>query len=532
MGLEQVNQQQMAVLGNLSAAQNVDQILKSEMERKTDTANSSKIEESLIKKVLNGKAHDVGVQILAGLANKLAHQVGQAKLMDTLTKEYGFVEGQQENSQDQFDINNPITRIGQAKQQSGQQTGSGLNQDEEGDPQQTRSDIKEYIGAYSQTLVNGGQEAKRKMEQLEAKLLAEHGANLKDLKSLKLQVANSIRSDIANQVKDAYLKEILSKSRSMEWLVAHQTSNSIAKFAAGNERLGGLDFGGYQGNLQGVLDTARDDTHQLLRDFVDDALTGEIIKKVVSDDADKTAKDIDDLLKLGAKVGLDLNNFTEKLPRIADNLGLTPVFINTSGAGAGANSDQQPRHQYQYTYQEEKDILTDKLRALYMRRAVYGDNRTLLETQFKMIKTKNGLIKLGVSNFDQVEKEAAACAKIKLFDMLREGFEERATYAKLEGPAWQMTERKLKTVLRNLEKIGVALGQIELDQLRDRANEKMFQEAEHEYSLISAALESQGEMAYLTSKRKLINGVLERLAGESGFQAPGHEIELSVREAC
>ena len=275
----------------------------------------------------------------------------------------------------------------------------------------------------------------------------------------------------------------------------------------------------------------------MLREFVDEALTGEFVKKSMGKSkGGDSEKAIQELLELGSKIGYDPLSFVAKLSRLKEDQGLNGI-INFEYAGAGASADNgngQPRdqHQYQYTQADEKDVLADKLRALYMRRAVYGDVRTVLTTQFKMIKTKNGLIKLGVKNFAQVETEGRACAKIKLFEMMRESFEERATYAKLSGEAWKMTERKIKTVLKNLEKLGVVLTKTELDLVRDKANEKMYREAEHELILINTAIEARGEMKYLTSKRKTVAGMLVRVAEESNFQAPGHEIELSVREAC
>jgi hypothetical protein len=234
-------------------------------------------------------------------------------------------------------------------------------------------------------------------------------------------------------------------------------------------------------------------------------------------------------------MGFDLQNFLNNIPKLKDNLGLNPLIsFEVAGSAANANMDNNNRdnHRYQYTPDEEKEILTDKLRAIYLRRAMYGDMRTVLETQFKMIKMKNGLIRLGVKNFDEVETEGKALAKVKLFEMLREAFEERATYAKLSGEAWKMTERKIKTVLKNLERLGVALSQTELDLLRDKANERMLREAEHELTLINTAIEAKGEIAYLTSKRMMAEQIIERVANESGFQAPGHEIKVSIQEAC
>lgn len=252
----------------------------------------------------------------------------------------------------------------------------------------------------------------------------------------------------------------------------------------------------------------------------------------MGEEGKRVEKEIEELLKLGSKVGFDVSNFVAKIPKMKDDLGLNPM-IDFEYVAADANMDNDSRgHRYQYTPEEEKEVLTDKLRALYLRQAVYGDIRTVLETRFKMIKLKNGLIRLGVKNFDEVETQGKALAKVKLFEMLREAFEERATYAKLSGEAWKMTERKIKTVLKNLENIGVNLSQTELDLIRDKANEKMHREAEHELALIEMAIEARGEIKYLTSKRKMAIDVLNRISQESGFQAPGNELQLSIEEAC
>ena len=171
------------------------------------------------------------------------------------------------------------------------------------------------------------------------------------------------------------------------------------------------------------------------------------------------------------------------------------------------------------------------MRAIYLRRAMHGDLRSVVETQFKMIKLKNGLIRLGLSNFTEVEAEGKALARVKLFEMLREAFEERATYAKLSGAAWKMTERKIKTVLSNLERVGISLSDTELNLVRDKANVKLYREAEHELGLINTAIEARGERSYLTSKKKLVVGILERIASESELKKPGAELN-TFKEAC
>ncbi|MDD5382131.1 MAG: hypothetical protein PHH60_00525 [Candidatus Margulisbacteria bacterium] len=530
--MQQINQQQLAIASNLAALENLDQVLRSELERKIDTDNSAKVEERIIDKALEGKTAKLGIEILGGLVAKLADTLNPSqKLQGNLEKEFGFLlDSKEEKQRDSIDIRNPITRMTKPQNQNQQQSGSG-EQGGDGRGQSPTVDIKEYIGAYSQSLVNGGGETKKKLEQMENRLLSEKGLTLKDLQSMKVQVANTVRTEIMNQLKDSYLKQVLAKSKSVEWLIARKEEKGMVDFAFFNDNLGSFDFGGFEGNLQGTVTRARVETHGELKEFINDELSKQVMKKTMGDTSKAVEKDIDSLIKLGTKVGFDFQSFMAKIPEMADNLGAAPTLLYV-GTETNTNDDQREKHQYQFTREEEKEVMTDKLRALYMRRAMYGDLRTVMETQFKMITTKNGLVKLGVSHFDEIEAEGKALAKVKLFDMLNEGFEERATYAKLSGEAWKMTERKIKTVLKNLERLGINLTQVELNQLRDRANYKMFRVAEDELALLNTAIESRGEMLYLTQKRKLAIGIVDRLAQESGFEAPGHEIELSVREAC
>jgi hypothetical protein len=100
--------------------------------------------------------------------------------------------------------------------------------------------------------------------------------------------------------------------------------------------------------------------------------------------------------------------------------------------------------------------------------------------------------------------------------MLREAFEERATYAKLQGPAWQMTEKKIKTILKNLVKLRIELSDKDVEYMKDEANRKMFAEAEHEFRLIETALEAR-QTAYLAQKRKTALQILDRLSEESNI---------------
>lgn len=542
MGLDQVSQQQAAVLGNMASSANVEQMIKAEFERQLDTDNSSKVQESSIKKAIEGKSPRLGIEMVANLVNKMAQNVNlQGKLLGNMEKEFNFIfESSQENKQDVIDLSSAISRAPKLGGGNSQNQGSSSEQNPEDGQKPNAPEkvaVQEYVGAYSQMLVTGGGETKKKLEQIENHLMQEGGMSIKDLQQIKTRVATSVRFEIIQQVKRNYLNQILSKGRSIESLIASRQTQDVVNFAFSNHRIGGYDFGGLDGNLQGAVNQAQSDVHADMVDFVNDELTRAITKKSMGEETPVLEKEIEDLLKLGNKVGFDLNNFLEQIPKIKDNLGLNPLiqteYVMSDGS-AGNSEGQRERSQYQCTFEEEKELLTDKLRALYLRRAVSGgEMQSVLESQFKMIKLKNGLIRLGISNFDQVEKEGKALAKVKLFEMLREAFEERATYSKLSGPAWKMTERKIKTVLKNLDRLGINLSDTELDLIRDSANEKMYQVAKQELEILNTAIAVNGEIAYFTSKKKMAQEILSRMSQETeGLQPLENVLELSVKEAC
>lgn len=548
MGVESVNQQQLAVAANLAAGQNIDSLIHSELDRKLGDDNSVKSEESSLKKALEGKKGDADTQILVNIASKLAQSLPTTQILNSFKKDYDFVfNSREESSADQVDIHQPDQLINKAKKQGLNNNSSGNSDDGSGaDPHDQRAALREYIGAYSESLVSGGAEVKKKAENLESRLVSEEHVPLKDLQTMKCQIASSVRSEIMKQFKNAYLKNVLAKGQSLESVVSKKEMANFVDFAFFNDRLGGFDFGGQDGNLQGAVNEQMAQTHEQLRDFIKDDIKTQMIRKAISK-TPTTSKDkvrdvkakedeVDALLKLGSKIGLDLPSVLNTLPKMKDDLGLLPVIefeeAPLGGAAAGGNQDNSRRHNYQYTAEEEKELLTDKLRAIFLHRAVYNDTRTVLETQFKMIKLKNGLIKLGASNLDEIEEQGKMLAKVKLYGMLKEAFEERATYAKLSGEAWKMTEKKIKTVLKNLEKLGVQLTQADLDSLKDKANAKMLEQAEHEYSLVQASIEAHGEVAFLTQKRTMLRDIMGRVTEESGFQAPGAELAATIKEAC
>ena len=79
-----------------------------------------------------------------------------------------------------------------------------------------------------------------------------------------------------------------------------------------------------------------------------------------------------------------------------------------------------------------------------------------------------------------------------------------------------MLLRNIKNILRNLSKLGVELDDSDLKEIRDKMNDKVFAEVEHEVNMMDGALQAR-DSNYLRNKRKTALQILDRLSKESNI---------------
>ena len=99
-------------------------------------------------------------------------------------------------------------------------------------------------------------------------------------------------------------------------------------------------------------------------------------------------------------------------------------------------------------------------------------------------------------------------------EMLKEAFMERGTLYKLSGPAFRLVETKIVGLLRNAEKLGMELGEYEVNLIRDRANQAVFDVAKRELHLAVLSLAVKETPPMREKKKKLIM-LLKRIKEES-----------------
>ena len=406
----------------------------------------------------------------------------------------------------------------------------------------SRTAVEQFSQMYGKSITTRSGVASEELEKLERKLKTK-GFDTDQLLQLKLSIKQSLRGAAMQQIKDAYLKRTLSMDMVVEYGSADIGLQGLLDEIIGNEKLGGEDFGNVKGGLQGAVNSATDEVARDVRVALKEMLDQKMTERLVSNTVDpKTArKELEFLLKVGGRVGFDPGEYMQSWYKEKINQGLF-VFEKPEDVSLIANARGQAGQQNQQNQQNQasvessddpkeytEDYLINRLRALYIRSAIKDDWRTSLDTSFKIIRTKNKMIKLGVFSEDvneRVKQESLLIAGSKIMEMLNEAYLERATLYRLKGPAYNLVEAKLTGLLKNTEKLGMDVTPYELTLMRDKANLMVFDVSKRELKLTMVSLAIQKTPALQDKKKKLIM-LLDRLKEESDLT---DEIGLSDNE--
>lgn len=512
-------QQAAASLNQLAAAElrQIDDQQKTEEKKTDERSNTEKMADGESSKKMGKQVLSDLISKLGGSGIKLNSETFIGKAGRNARDEYDMLLKTRDESADQVDLQSLTQKIGGNKKLNNKMNGQNQNGQGALDAQEMAGTLQEFSNAFVEFQVNGGAELKKKMERLEQKLLKD-GFKASDLLSLKQNIMNSLRAQIASHIKENLLKKAFSKEKSLEWVMNDKSAHEVIGFAFNSHKLGGYDFGGYKGNLQGTTDESLREINSELRDFVRDELKTAHVRKHLGDNS--ADQDIKKLIEMGMKSGVDFKQFLSQWQSNMNHIGIVPVppeAMQQSALGSGTQ-DRRERTGYEFNQDDEKEILINQLRSVYMLRAVRNDLRTQIDTSFKIRKLKNGLIKLGVTfaDFEKLEQEGGVLGRVKLLDMLKETLFERATIYTLSGPAFSLIEKKIKGLMKNLERLGMELSKTEFDSMRDTANYAMFDIARNELENTIILYESR-QFTGLERKIKLTIRLMKRLQEESNI---------------
>lgn len=402
----------------------------------------------------------------------------------------------------------------------------------------TKEDVvSKYTDHYRQFLMLPNKNLDGLMKN-EEQLLKEYGLTSRQIKDVQQAVKKTIKQEIRGKIEDAIIQKQLSVGNKLDSLTADTRLNKFTDYFVSNLLLGGQDFGGFDDNFQGMVNKAMYFASKNLANFS----VEEMEHFVTQESLDPSKTKVDKIKDFEAKVN-ELNSITnnpkvteewaqtamevfmkdyglarEKIDVPASSTG-TAVNIMSGGAGFGQGSQQKQQHGYEFDSKDEKDIFLNRLRALYLQRALNPGMSTSLKTEFKMRKLKNGLVRMGVFTEilnEQVQKEATEIAKDRTMDMLREALEERASLYDLKGSAYDLLENKIKGVLKNADKLGLEISLDEFNKMRDEINYKMLETTKKQMELMEVRL-SEFDFPQLVVKYREMQKLIDRLKTESGI---------------
>jgi hypothetical protein len=497
---------------------NSDDFIPSDIEAEKSRAHKSAQEMEASELLDKGQGKRFTNDVLKPFFSKLAEAgVAVGKQNDAkVQKDLDKLAGDKESFEDMVEIRNRPDMIRSAKRAGQQGSGSNSSFSGKSSQEEVMAMLKEYAAALTQYASSQTPELAQRLKELRERLLGK-GISDANLKNLEASLRQGGKADLAEALKESLVMQMLSADNLIDQTVQKR-------------RIADLLRGMNPAEAKELLGKARHQAMQEMRGFSLEGLENALIKATHLQDGD--FGDALKFINLAEKVGVNYSEWLRKeWEQKKDNHGLNFLDVPHSVAGnaVDTNSDnpQSQKHGYEYEKKDESEVLLNRLRALYMQRALKGDMLTHLKTEFKMRKLKNGLYKLGIFTQDleeKVQREAEVVAKIKIIEMLKEALIERASFYELAGPAHKLVERKIKGLLKNTERLGMPISGQEFNLMRDNANRRIFDLSLRELEDVRNRRVVK-DTPKLEKKEKLLLKLLFRLKDES-------KIEDSVPGSC
>jgi hypothetical protein len=484
-------------------------------ERETDrtTGRKSAGEMNIADLEAKGRKGELAQEIMTPLLDKLAEvgitigsRNGKGKQSEAELK---TLVGRDESYEDTVSLKSDspvITEVKRLKQQQERESDQGFGRGRTAD--EVLALLKEYAALFAESLAGQNPRLFDRLKELKEKLL-QAGLAEEKLAQLESGLRTGQQADPGEALKDGILLQAM--------------ADGLIERSVRDRGLRAILSGIKPGERDALADKAKEKAKSELKGFVLEELENTMIRKTYLQDHDHS--EVLQLIRLGGKAGLDSMQWLgEMWAKKKDDHGLYLIDVPPAATGLTVNTttdnptgNQAPRHGYEYEKEDENEVLLNRLRALYMQKALKGDAFVSLQTEFKIRKMKNGLFKLGVLTKDldeQVKHEAELVAKLKIVDMLKEALVERASFYQLSGPAHELTERKIKGLLKNAERLGLPMASEDFNQLRDHANRRVFTLSVRELEEVRNQRAVKDDKK-LEQKDKFLVRLLTRLKGET-----------------
>lgn len=394
--------------------------------------------------------------------------------------------------------------------------------------------VEQYAAAYQEYLIDNKPKSLEKLKKMEAALKAK-GLNDEQIHTINKEIRNIARADLSMKIKESFVYRELSGS-TIENAMHQSNILGLTDEAFGNQRLGGWNFGGYNRSLQGTVNRAGEKAVEEIDRFAQEELESRLMEKIINNNED--IKDLKELLDVSQKSSKNFNEWIKSIwPQKKEDLGFTLIdipdkpqgnFVNTSSDNPKDRSDKKDSVIEETT---EEKLLSNQLKAIYLERLLKGGSPIDIGVFFKIRKLKNGLIKLGVFSKDFDEKlkfEAETVAKGKIMDDLKEIVLERASLYQAKGPANDLLNKKLDTILKSAKKMGMEVTDEELKSMQDMANRRILDVLKKQIELYESLVKKQknNQIEKELKKFKALEG---KLLGETSDKIKEYEASEDMK---
>ena len=451
-----------------------------------------------------------------------------------------------EDVEDTFGEEEDISVDGQGKKKTrvssrgGEEFSSDTGREQKEETIAQNKAIQQYMDKYEKVIRNGNFQT-NEINQLEEKLIKEGVLTTKQIKDIQLVMKKAIREDISQKILEGVIHRQLVKGERFDYLQAEASLNTLVDQIEGFSTLGGKDFGNFKDGLDGAVGEAMYRAGRDLNAFALDSMQEKLTQANVSKDPEAGKNFVKHLAKMEEITndsGVMREWYTEHLEKIEEHQGFKPITVERekieetgkqvnfqagfvgNGSSDNQGKNQQTPQEYEYTKDDERSILINRLRALYMQRALNPGIRTVLKTDFKIRKLKNGLMRLGVYTDilnEQIDKEAKEVAAEKTLEMLKEALLERASLYSLQGFTYKTIEEKIKGIIKNATTFGFQINATLFNKLRDEANRKIFETTKKELLVLEARM-ADADIPELVVKYREMTKLLNRLKEESKIE--------------
>ncbi len=385
------------------------------------------------------------------------------------------------------------------------------------DKQAIRQALHQYMSSYADSLIT--RSPKKKQE-----ATTQHDT-LKTL-SIPPQVVHNIRNNVQRMVQKDMRQKV--KQGFLEFAMSYSSKGIDLSVIGQNKKFKALESLAKEMGAIGEDSSELNDLKSQARGELSTMVANELDKTMVS--AQTQSSSATDLMKafdqfndLVGVAKFDSGSYMKQFRKKMEDYGLTyfasPVAqgqLDTE-SGSSGQKNKQP-----FEYETEIEAVEDKLRTALMRSYTSsGDLKTSIQNRLDILKCKRKLGEIGdpsAQRMQDIQAEAESLAKIKLMDLLKESFEERATLLDHKGPSYLLIRKKMKMALSGLKKLEVRVSKDAITHLKHQVNKNIFGVLREEFLKIDAYATSNPTNKGLKQKRNDYLTILERLKSESSIQ--------------